>query len=110
VRSGDPTRLPSTPVVGYAVATTLVTSFASGLAALHVLRNIQPNPVVISNINSEIRCFLAKMVSVVWEGAAVGLGVGCCAQISCHLPCACGCVGWLCTGANTIWDVCERPG
>lgn len=58
VRWGNPERLPATPVEGYAVATTLAVCFAGGLAALHVLRNIKPNPEVISNVLSEIRGFL----------------------------------------------------
>lgn len=51
------------------MSTTLVTCFSSGLAALHALRNIAPNHEAISNILSEIRCFLARLVSV-------GLGLG----------------------------------
>ena len=48
--------------MGYAVSTTLVVCMSAGLAALHVIRNVRPNPQVIGNLLSELRSFLAQLV------------------------------------------------
>jgi len=71
IRSADPRRLPTDPVVGYAVSTTLVTVMASGLAALHIVRNIRPNLDVIAGLLSDLRGFLSQLVSVAAGGGCM---------------------------------------
>lgn len=62
----NPSVLSTDHVQGYCVSTTLAQMMAAGLAAAHLMRNIRPNYDVLSGLASEVRGWVAKLVSESW--------------------------------------------
>jgi hypothetical protein len=59
----DAGRLGTEPIRGYCVSTTLVTLVTAGLAAAHIMRNIEPNYEVLSVLLRDVRTWLVQLVS-----------------------------------------------